>query len=167
VRNTFLLVLLLTGLFASAISQAFAQTMSPIHVSSCNPQAPSVVTPGFVPGFFPVAGPYYWQDVYGYRYLEPPIASNPTLSIDYMNVSSKVAHTIEFGLVARGHLVAEVRDVGTFSPNAEIKHSFGLNPNVFPLSTALPVCVPMRVAFTDGTKWVNPHLPALERSIYH
>ncbi|MGZ6181959.1 MAG: hypothetical protein ACXWNV_07900 [Vulcanimicrobiaceae bacterium] len=29
-------------------------------------------------------------------------------------------------LIARGHLVAEVRDVGTFSPNVEIKHAFDL-----------------------------------------
>ena len=66
---------------------------------------------------------------------------------------------IEFGLVANGRLVAEVRDVGTFSPGAEIKHQFGLNPNVFPLQTALSRCVPLRIIFADGTTWKNGHLP--------
>ncbi|MGZ3510220.1 MAG: hypothetical protein ACXWNK_02680 [Vulcanimicrobiaceae bacterium] len=78
-----------------------------------------------MPGFYP-AGAYYWYDVYGYRYLQPPIVGDPTLSIDYINVSPKVTKEIEFGLSARGHLVAEVRDVGTFSPNVEIKHAFDL-----------------------------------------
>lgn len=145
---------------------AAAQTLPPpIRVVACEPQPPSLVVPGFVPGFYPM-GPYYWYDVYGYRFLEPPIANNPTLSIDYFNVSPKVAKEVEFGLIARGHLVAEVRDVGTFSPNAEIKHTFGLNPNVFPIGTALPACVPLRVSFVDDTKWINPHLPAFRRSIY-
>ncbi len=73
---------------------------------------------------------------------------------------------IEFGLVANGRLVAEVRDVGTFSPGAEIKHKFGLNPNVFPLQTSFAKCVPLHIKFADGTKWRNPNLPALQRSIY-
>lgn len=145
---------------------AAAQTLPPpVHVAACDPQPPSVVVPGYVHGFYPV-GPYYWHDVYGYRFLEPPITNNPTLSIDYFNVSPKVATEVEFGLVARGHLVAEVRDVGTFSPNAEIKHTFGLNPNVFPLGTGLAACVPLRVTFADATTWINPHLPAFRSSIY-
>ena len=56
---------------------------------------------------------------------------------------------IEFGLVARGTLIAEVRDVGKFSPNIEIKHSFGLSPNVFPIGTGLPQCVALRVTYAN------------------
>ena len=53
-------------------------------------------------------------------------------------------------------MVAEVRDVGTFSPGAEIKHQFGLSPNVFPLGTSIVECVPLKITFVDGSKWKNP-----------
>jgi len=159
--------LLVVTIVCFASMTAIAQTLPPpVRVLKCDPQPPNVVVPGFVPGFYPAA-PYFWYDVYGYRYLQPPIVNDASLSIDYINISPKVAHIIEFGLIARGALVAESRDVGTFSPNVEIKHQFGLNPNVFPLGTALPRCPPLRVTFMDGTKWVNPHLPALRRAIYH
>ena len=147
---------------------AAALVRGPVNVQRCDPESGAVVArQGFVSAYYP-PNPFYWQDVYGYRYYQPAlVAANPTLSIDYTNVSPKTARSIEFGLVARGDLIAEVKDVGTFSPNAEIKHRFGLDRNVFPIGTALPRCVPLRVAFTDGTRWVNPRLPALRRSLYN
>jgi hypothetical protein len=81
-------------------------------------------------------------------------------------VTSEVMKDIEFGLVVHGNLVAEVRDVGTFSPGAEIKHEFGISPNVFPIQTSFARCVALKITFADGSKWKNPHLPALRRSIY-
>jgi hypothetical protein len=144
-----------------------------IRVSKCEPyQNTTVVSGGYAPGFVPAyypypRNPYYWNDVYGYRYRQPQVVkSNPSLAIDYTNVGTKVASTIEFGLIARGALVAEVRDVGTFSPGAEIKHTFGISPNVFPIQTGLPQCVPLRITYKDGTHWKNPHLPAIQRSLY-
>jgi hypothetical protein len=131
-----------------------------INVSSCDPQR-SVAMPAygaFSPGFYPYP-PYYWNDPYGFSYLQPPLQpTSGTLSIDYRNITQKVMKTIDFGLVANGRLVAEVRDVGTFSPNAEIKHQFGLDPNVFPLRTALSRCVPLHVIYADGTTWTNASL---------
>lgn len=146
---------------------AAAAPAHPVHVSVCNPQPPTTQTTAFyAPGYYP--GPrYYWNDVYGMRYYQPTVTtSSPTLQIDYKNATHKTMSEIEFGLIARGALVAEVKDVGKFSPGIEIKHSFGLSPNVFPLSTGLAQCVPLRIAFADGTKWRNPHLPALRHSIY-
>jgi hypothetical protein len=152
---------------ASTVSSSAVQTQttSPVHVESCNPRRGSVAYPGFVPAYYP-GSRYYWNDIYGYRYYQPPVRSNPTLAIDYVNVSSTTAKVVEFGLVAHRELIAEVRDVGTFSPNATIKHEFGLNPNVFPLGTSLARCVPLYVEFEDGSRWKNPHLPALRRSMY-
>lgn len=141
-------------------------TPHPVKVNKCDPQLNTNTYPGYVPGYYPGAGPYGWYDVYGYRYVQPVTTSSAHLGIDYMNVTSKVMSSIEFGLIARGTLVAEVRDVGTFSPGAEIKHKFGISQNVFPLGTGLPVCVALRIKFADGTSWKNPHLPALQRSIY-
>jgi hypothetical protein len=73
---------------------------------------------------------------------------------------------IEFGLIVSGSLVAEVKDVGTFSPGAEIKHKFGLSRNVFPLQTSYAKCVPLKIQFEDGSHWKNPHLPAYHASMY-
>lgn len=148
-----------------------AQYHEPIKVLNCSPeQGTTWVNAGYVPAYYPVGvGPYWgWPSVYGpaYSYYSTPVQSNPTLEIDYYNNTPVTMKDIEFGLIANGRLVAEVRDVGTFSPTAEIKHSFGLNPNVFPLSTGLPHCVPLKITFIDGSKWKNPHLPALRRQIY-
>lgn len=139
----------------------------PIKVNTCNPQHNSYVATGYAPAYYP-GGPYWgWPAVYPtYTYYQYPVRGNPTLSIDYVNETTVAMKDIEFGLIARGNLVAEVRDVGTFSPGAEIKHDFGLNPNVFPLGTGLAQCVPLRITFADGTKWKNPSLPHLNRSIY-
>lgn len=162
--------LLCVAAFAITLGTASAVTTgSPVKVSKCEPLEGTVSAPaGFYPGYYPAAGPYYWRDVYGYRYSQfaAPTVSQPTLSIDYVNHTEHPIHTIEFGLVARGSLIAEVRDVGTFSQGVEIKHSFGLNPNVFPIGTGLPQCVPLRVTWHNGHTWVNPHLPRLQKSLY-
>jgi hypothetical protein len=146
--------------------QSHVTTPHPLHVTTCNPQRNVYMSGGYTPAYYP-GGPYWgWPSVYGYNYYQYPVNGNPTLSIDYSNATNVVMSKIEFGLVANGRLVAEVQDVGTFSPGAEIKHQFGLSRNVFPLQTSFAKCVPMRITFSDGTKWKNPHLPALQRSIY-
>jgi hypothetical protein len=142
------------------------QSPGPIHVEECDPRGgspPSVtyVGPAFY-GFAPVP-PLGFRDVYGNYVTQPGVS--PELSINYKNVGDKVAKIVDFGLVARGTLVAEVRDVGKFSPNITIKHTFGLSPNVFPLGTGLPLCVPLHVEFQDGTRWKNPHLPQLKATL--
>lgn len=158
---------LAAALAAASPSAVSAQQAHPIRVNGCNPQRNAVYGPGWRPAYYPYGAPYWgWASVYGPTYYQYPVAHNATLGIDYMNVTSRVMKTIEFGLIARGQLVAEVRDVGTFSPGAEIKHEFGLNPNVFPLQTSFARCIPLRITFADGTRWRNPRLPALQRSIW-
>jgi hypothetical protein len=120
---------------------AAVTSASPIHVNRCEPVQGMTTVSGYSPGYYP-AGRYYWRDAYGHRYYQYPMTatthtSNPTLDIDYVNTSPKPLREVQFGLVAKGDLVAEVRDFGTFSQGAEIKHSFGLSPNVFPLGTGL------------------------------
>ena len=138
-----------------------------LHVSDCNPRL-NVQQSGFVgysPGFW--GGPY-WGDAYGGRFYQPPITTtSPELAIHYKNISPKTMSEIEFGLVANGVLKAEVRDVGTFSTGAEIRHKFGISANVFPIGTGLPRCVPLRITFADGTKWRNPNLPPRNSHIYY
>jgi hypothetical protein len=140
-----------------------------VKVSTCSPalnvnQGTAFV--GYAPGYWG-RGPY-WGDVYGARYYQPAMTTtSPQLGIDYVNVSHKTMSSIEFGLVANGILKAEVRDVGTFSPGAEIKHKFPLSPNVFPIGTGLPQCPALRITFADGTKWRNPLLPPKNTHIYY
>ncbi|MBV8067141.1 MAG: hypothetical protein JO113_04120 [Candidatus Eremiobacteraeota bacterium] len=155
-----------------AMSQAAHVTMPhPIQVSTCNPQRNVTYNyAGYTPAFYPYGygyGRYWgWPSVYGPTYYQYPVENEPTLGIDYVNVTSVVMKQIEFGLIVRGALVAEVKDVGTFSPGAEIKHKFGLNPNVFPIQTSYAKCVPLKITFEDGSHWKNPHLPAYKASMY-
>lgn len=163
-------VALCLGALLPAVAQA--ESMShPIQVNRCNPQRNvTTMTSGYRPAYYPYGygyGRYWgWPSVYGPTYYQYPVEREPTLAIDYLNRTDVVMKEIEFGLVVRGELVAEVKDVGTFSPGAEIKHEFGLNPNVFPIQTSYAECVPLKIHFADGTMWKNPHLPALRRSIY-
>ena len=150
---------------------AHVTTPHPIQVNACNPERNVTYNwAGYTPGFYPgyaYGGYWGWPSVYGPMYYQPPAAqANPTLGIDYMNVTHAVMKQIEFGLIVRGALVAEVKDVGTFSPGAEIKHKFGLNENVFPLQTSYARCVPLKITFEDGSHWRNPHLPAYKASMY-
>ncbi len=164
--------LCLAGSFpAAGLAYSHVNTTHPIKVNGCNPKQNHYMATGYTPAFYPAGYGYYgrywgWPSVYGMNYYQYPVQGSPTLGIDYVNVTSVVMKEIEFGLVVRGSLVAEVKDVGTFSPGAEIKHEFGLNPNVFPIQTSFAECVPLKIAFVDGSKWKNPHLPALKRSIY-
>jgi hypothetical protein len=169
--------LIVVGLVAAAGTQcaiaqtAATQSAAPVRVNKCDPVQGTTTISGFTPGYYPAAGRYSWRDPYGHRFYQYPLGvtahtSNPTLGIDFVNTGTKPLKEVEFGLVAKGVLVAEVRDVGTFSPGAEIKHEFGLNPNVFPLGTGLPQCVPLRATHDDGTIWTNPHLPKLKQTIY-
>jgi hypothetical protein len=148
--------------FAAALL-GVAQTSHGSHlikVSNCDPRL-NLRQSGSFPRFYtPVVWRGRWVDPYGRRYYEPPVSTtNPELGIHYTNISDRPMTSIEFGLVAKGNLVAEVRDVGTFSPGAEIRHRFGISENVFPIGTGLPQCVPLRIAFADGTMWTNPRLP--------
>jgi|HubBroStandDraft_4_1064222.scaffolds.fasta_scaffold00006_48 hypothetical protein len=153
---------------------AHLTTAHPIRVNGCNPERNvSYNWSGYTPGYFP--GPAYggfyrgywgYPSVYGPTYYQAPVQNDPTLGIDYANATNVVMTQIEFGLIVRGALVAEVKDVGTFSPGAEIKHKFGLSPNVFPLQTSYAKCVPLKITFEDGSKWKNPHLPQYKSTMY-
>ena len=121
---------------------------------------------GYAPGYYGRYGGY-WGDPWGARYYEPGITTtNPEMAIDYTNITQRAMKEIQFGLIANGNLVAEARDVGTFSPGVEIKHKFGIPASTFPINTGLPQCVPLVIVFEDGTKWRNPALPPKNEQIY-
>jgi hypothetical protein len=156
--------------FALSATPALAvqSTSNPLHVKSCS-AALNVSTgyAGYSPGFYPYAGrPYYWNDVYARPYYQSAYTTtNPQVAVNYSNATSNVMSEIQFGLVVNGHVVAEFRDVGTFSPGADIKHEFGIPGAIFPLQ-GQPRCVPLHIAYANGTKWRNPYLPPPGNGLY-
>jgi hypothetical protein len=143
-----------------------------IQISVCDPRqnygqpGGYVYGPGWVPAYYPVRPYYYNPGYYNHVYYQPPMTPSAELGIDYKNLTPKTMKTIDFGLIANGRLVAIVRDVGTFTQGAEIKHKFGISPNVFPISTGLPVCAPLHIVYADGTTWTNPNLPPDNPNMY-
>ncbi len=159
-------------LCASAVAQQPHQvfTKNLFTINRCDAKENTVTSGGYYggyyPGFYP-AGPYYWRDYYGAGYYQPPMTtSSPTMYVDFVNNTHKTMTGIVWGLVANGHLVAEAKDVGKFSPGVEIKKKYGISSNVFPLQTGLPQCVALGVRWEDGTKTINPNLPARVRNMY-
>jgi hypothetical protein len=168
-RSQLLAFAFVAALPAGALATtAHLNTAHPVSVTTCKPQRNTYMAGGYPAAYYPGGRYWGWPTVYGgaYSYYQYPVEGHPTLSIDYTNATGVVMKNIEFGLIGGGELVAEVRDVGTFSPGAEIKHEFGLSPSIFPLRTSVVHCVPLKIDFVDGTTWKNPHLPALNQGIY-
>jgi hypothetical protein len=83
----------------------------------------------------------------------------PMAMIDFLNASNASISSVEFGLVADGKLLAVVRDMGSFAPNVQIMHAYGLAEAAVPPTNTMTQCVPLRVRYADGTTWMNPNMP--------
>ncbi len=169
----YIALILTLGFFASvapARAPAVEFTRSLFRINRCDARANVTTSPGFgsfTPGFYPRRGPWFWTDPWGVGFYQPPITSaHPAMYVDFVNITHRVMTTIVWGLIANGRLVAEARDVGTFSPGVEILKSYGISINAFPLGTALPQCIALDVRFQDGTRMRNPNLPPRHMSIY-
>jgi len=103
-----------------------------------------------------------WIDPYGTPHEDQ--AHFPTwdafLGISYQNQATVAATEVDFGLVARGSLVAVAKDIGRFSPGVLIEHEFVVSSEIFPLGSAVPYCAVLRVKYADGSMWHNPSPPA-------
>lgn len=133
-----------------ANAQSIKQTAgSNITVTKCDAHQHPVGTAG-----------HPWIDPYGNYH---PAANFPYaegfLDVAYTNNAHVAAKEIDFGLVSRDWMIAVTRDIGTFAPGTNIDHEFSLDPQVFPIGTALPYCAVLRVKYADGTEWHNPNPP--------
>ncbi len=99
-----------------------------------------------------------WLTSFGTNVTQPGIP--PVLMIDFANTSQKSISSVEFGLVENGRIVAMVRDVGTFAPNASVMHAYGIRDTGGSSSAEPASCVPLAVHYTDGTAWMNSNMPA-------
>ena len=101
-------------------------------------------------------GPYYMSmspglDSFGaFR-----IPGSPIVAVDYVNQTARAIRSVEFGLVTRGSVIAEVRDTGMFTPDVEIRHQF-LVPGGW-IGSGRFTCLPLMVTFSDGTIWNSPN----------
>jgi len=80
--------------------------------------------------------------------------------VRYVNASSSPIATIDFGLVSDGKLTAMFRDNGSFAPQAEVMHAFGIQNSAVTTAGAPVSCVPLRVHYADGESWTNPAPPS-------
>lgn len=133
-----------------AAAQELRQTPgSHITVTQCYPHRHPAGTPG-----------HPWIDPYGiYHGAADFPYSVGFLAITYTNDAPETAEEITFGLVARGSLIAFAKDVGTFSTGAKIAHEFSVDPEIFPIGTALPYCAVLGVKYAGGSEWRNPNPP--------
>lgn len=133
-----------------ASAQTLQQTAgSGITVEQCAPHRHALGSPG-----------HAWIDPYGKYHAKGNFPYTVGfLAIEYTNEARKPASEIDFGLVARGALVALAKDAGTFNPGTRITHEFTVNPEIFPIGTELPYCSVLRVKYADGTEWRNPNPP--------
>ena len=154
--------------------RAFATSANPIKVGRCDLEVKGgraggySSTTGFVgytSGYTPGA-PYWFNDPMGHAYYQPGTSGSSNLFIDFTNVTGKEMKVIEWGAEVRGVLVAEARDVGSFSPNAEIKRKYGVNPNIVPKEGVKLSCVPTKIEFADGTTWKPSEEPPASPTLY-
>jgi hypothetical protein len=94
---------------------------------------------------------------FGQQVAQPSLP--PMLMIDFANASSNPIATVDFGLVSNGKVVAMVRDVGMFAPNATVMHAYGIQASQVPGSGSAATCIPLSVKYADGTTWMNPNMP--------
>jgi hypothetical protein len=122
---------------------------SRIHVTQCEPHQHTAGS-----AFHPWIDPYgYWHRTGDFPYRDG------FLAVTYMNNAPVPATEVDFGLVARGSLVAAATDKGTFSQGVPISHEFTIDPNVFPIGTSFPYCAVLRVRYANGREWDNPRPP--------
>jgi hypothetical protein len=141
--------LLVATLAAPAVAQERQTPDSRIQIAVCHPHRHTV------------AEAHPWIDPFGvwhYGRVGFPWWDG-FLQVTYRNVAPVAASEVDFGLVARGSLVAVAKDVGTFSPGATIDHEFVISREVFPLGTQFPYCAVMRVRYANGSVWTNPNPP--------
>jgi hypothetical protein len=157
-----------------AAAPAPATSAGPISVTRCDLEvragraagysAPTGFT-GYTSGYTPGA-PYYFNDPAGRTYYQPPTSGSANLFIDFRNATNHEMKVIEFGAEVRGVLVAEARDQGKFSPNAEIKRKYGVNPHIAPAPGVKLTCLALKIEYADGSTWTDPRLPPPSATLY-
>jgi hypothetical protein len=70
--------------------------------------------------------------------------------VTFVNTSNVPATEVDFTLSSNGEPLATLRDVGTFSPNVSVSHTFANDQTARDEQLSIA-----EVKFADGTVWVN------------
>jgi hypothetical protein len=135
--------------FASSCVAAAAQGGPPVSISSCVVLRAAPARAVY---------PNYWYPYYGlarFPRLGAPVTDG--LAITYQNVGTDVADRVAFDVNYRGQR-DEIVDVGKFSPNVSIAHTFGNFEGLAFLGQTPNSCTVAAVRFVDGRVWHAKHM---------
>jgi hypothetical protein len=83
----------------------------------------------------------------------------PQLRIAYANSATVAATEVDFEVIGPAGTIENVTDRGTFNPKQPIDHVFALPQDVSPLGLSSARCIVTKVAYADGTTWINKSPP--------
>lgn len=135
-----------------ALSLATAPTLakggSPVKIASCTVLRAAAPVRSYYPR--------YWYPYYGGI---PPQSAPVTdgLAITYTNAGPQVADRVAFDVNYRGQR-DKIVDVGKFSPNVSIAHTFGNYEGLAFLGQTPDSCHVEAVRFVDGHVWHTSHI---------
>jgi hypothetical protein len=83
-------------------------------------------------------------------------------AVTFVNTSNVPATEVDFTLSSNGEALKTLRDVGTFSPNVTVSHTFANDQTARDQQLSVA-----EVKFADGTVWVNDApLPQGQRAVH-
>jgi hypothetical protein len=128
---------LVLALLSASVS-AQAQGRAPVAITQCTVLqfAPTPTYP-----FWRPFGPYPYESLY-----------TDGIRIVYVNHAPQVANRVAFLVNYRGD-IQRIIDVGTFSPNVSINHTFGEFTGDAWLGPKPNACRVVAVRFVDGSVW--------------
>ena len=136
------------AVYSLASGSVLAKGGSPVRIASCTVlRAAPPVQPFY---------PRYWYPYYG---AIPPQSAAVTdgIAITYTNAGTQVADRVAFDVNYRGQR-DKIVDVGKFSPNVQIAHTFGNYEGLAFLGQTPDSCRVEAVRFVDGHVWQTSHI---------
>ncbi len=132
----------------SFAAPASAQGGAPVLISSCTVLRAAPLRPAY---------PNYWYPYYDrVRFPQQSVPVTDGLAITYQNVGTTVADRVAFEVNYRGQR-DKIVDVGKFSPNVSIAHTFGNYEGLAYLGQTPDSCRVAAVRFVDGHVWHAKH----------
>ena len=133
---------------ASVAGAAAAQSAAPVSITSCTVLRAAPLRPAY---------PNYWYSYYGAQFPRHSLPITDGLAITYQNVGTAVADRVAFEVDYRGQR-DKIVDVGKFSPNVSIAHTFGNFEGLAYLGQTPNSCRVAAVRFVDGHVWHAKHM---------
>jgi len=88
----------------------------------------------------------------------PKFAPRIRVQVRFHARGTRTARDVRFEITAQAHATAHIADVGRFTPDAVVSHTFILPDNPVPASYRMPEprCEVESARFEDGSTWTRP-----------